>query len=377
MTAPVVVQVADQRALLAQVLDATGAGTPCAVLDVTWPAEVLASARASLRDAADGGDLTSGDLVLFTSGSTARPRPVARTVASWRASVDPLRDVLELEPDDVVWLPGPLWSSLFLYGAWHASVLALDTVLRDESPDAATVVHCVPTQVPDLLQRRGQGELAALRLLVVAGDRLARGRRRDAERLGLRVVEYYGAAELSFVAWRDDDGPLRAFPRVELEVRAGVLWARSPYLARGYLGPADGPFRRDDARWATVGDLASEHPGGVEVLGRGTSAITTGGHTVVVEDVEHWLRRLRGVTDAAVLGVPHARLGQALVAVVVGDVALEDLRRASRELPSASRPRRWLRAGALPRSSAGKLRRHDLLDLAAAQLRWDAPRRQS
>ena len=71
------------------------------------------------------------------------------------------------------------------------------------------------------------------------------------------MVEYYGAAELSFVAWRDRSGPLRAFPGVETDLRDGLLWARSPYLAKGYLSArADRPLRRDSHGWATVGDLA-------------------------------------------------------------------------------------------------------------------------
>ena len=207
---------------------------------------------------------------------------------------------------------------------------------------------------------------------------------------GWRVVEYYGAAELSFVAWRDHDGPLRGFPGVETELRQGVLWARSPYLARGYLTDActprdghsstdgfspgevltppegtGGPFRRDPHGWATVSDLAREADGGVEVLGRGDSAVTSGGHTVVVEEVERLLVGVPGVEEVAVLGVPHPRLGQVLVAVVVGSAVDATLREAFATMPAPSRPRRWLHADALPRTSGGKLRRDALPDLVA------------
>lgn len=363
-TARVVVQVADQRVLLSRVLAATTSGTACAVLDPTWPREVLNAAHAAIDEAAARGRLRGGDLAVFTSGSTAHPRPVVRGVRSWLASVEPLREVLGVRPSDTVWLPGPLWSSLFLYGAWHASVLGLRTVLRDEDPRAGSVVHCVPAQVPDVLQRYLRGEVPGLRLLVVAGDRLPDDLRRRAEREGLRVVEYYGAAELSFVAWRDDDGPLRAFPGVGLDVREDVLWVRSPYLARDCLGRIDGPFRQDDEGWATVGDLASERDEGVEVLGRGTSAITTGGHTVVAEDVERHLHDVPGLRDVAVVGLPHPRLGQLVVAVVVGDVDDGSLRSAAGRLPSPARPRRWLRSASLPRSESGKLLREEAARLA-------------
>ncbi|HZI96024.1 MAG TPA: hypothetical protein VFD41_00710, partial [Actinomycetales bacterium] len=120
-------------------------------------------------------------------------------------------------------------------------------------------------------------------------------------------MEYYGAAELSFVAWRGDDGPLRPFPGARLRVVDGVLWVSSPYLAEGYLSTPPpvikhsdpGPLMRD-GDWATVGDLARSVDGGVEVLGRGDAAVVTGGHTVVAEEVEAAVTALGDVTGAVV-----------------------------------------------------------------------------
>jgi acyl-CoA synthetase (AMP-forming)/AMP-acid ligase II len=179
-------------------------------------------------------------------------------------------------------------------------------------------------------------------------------------------VEYYGAAELSFVAWRDHDGPFRAFPGVEIELRAGVLWARSTFLARGYLtADADGPFRLDPQGWATVEDLARALPDGLEILGRGSAAVTWGGHTVIVEEVERLLCELPEVDDVAVLGMPDPRWGQVLTAVVVGRALDTTLRKAVAVIPAPSRPLRWLHTDVLPRTSSGKLRRDALPDLAA------------
>jgi acyl-CoA synthetase (AMP-forming)/AMP-acid ligase II len=145
-----------------------------------------------------------------------------------------------------------------------------------------------------------------------------------------------------------------------------VLWARSPYLARGYLtAGAQGPFRLDPHGWATVGDLAREVPGGLEVLGRGDTAVTSGGHTVVIEEVERLLQGIQGVDDVAVLGVAHARLGQVLAAVVVGPALDASLRAAVAVMPTPARPRRWLHTDTLPRTSGGKLRRDALPDLVA------------
>ena len=67
---------------------------------------------------------------------------------------------------------------------------------------------------------------------------------------------YYGAAELSFVAWGAHADDLRPFPGVEVSVREGEVWVRSPYLCTGYDGPP-GPLRRDGDGFATVGDRGS------------------------------------------------------------------------------------------------------------------------
>jgi long-chain acyl-CoA synthetase len=380
-----VVQEREQSRLFHVVSRAVRTGDAFAVLDPTWPHPFRAMATGQVEAAASGGRLGRGDMVVFSSGSTGRPRGVLRTTQSWQASVTSLSEITGITDQDRVWLPGPLWSSLFLYGAFHAAAVGAHLTFRSEdsadSADSAdsgvagdsggaTALHCVPSQLPGLLDRADAGGLPFIRLAVVAGDHLPAPLRRRCETAGWRVVEYYGAAELSFVAWRDRDGPFRAFPGAATELRDGILWARSPYLARGYLAAdADGPFRLDPHGWATVGDLARTVTGGLEVLGRGNAAVTSFGHTVVVEEVERLLQLLPGVDEVAVLGMPHPRLGQVLTAVVVGSALDSALRAAVAEIPAPSRPLRWLHADALPRGSGGKLSRDALPDLVARLVR--------
>jgi long-chain acyl-CoA synthetase len=375
-------------------------GDAFAVLDPTWPQAYLGLATGQVEDAVSGGVVGNGDMVVFSSGSTGRPRGIVRTFESWRASFAGFSDITGITSADTVWLPGPLWSSLFLYGALHAAEAGASVLLRDDEPAGATALHCVPSQLPGLLHRAQTGGLPLVRRVVVAGDRCTAALRQQCEQAGWHLVEYYGAAELSIVAWRDHNGGFRSFPGVQTQLRetgftdgtgsrngtglkdgagsrngtglkdgAGAtetLWARSPYVVGGYLSAdADGPFRLDPQGWATVGDLARAVMGGLEVLGRGNLAVTTGGHTVVVEEVERLLRRLPGVDDVAVLGVAHPRLGQLLAAIVVGSAEDASLRAAVAKMPTPSRPRRWLHADALPRTSGGKLRRDALPDLVA------------
>ena len=362
-----VVQEREQPRLYDAVSRAVRTGNAFAVLDPTWPQSFLGLATGQIEDAVSGGVVGDGDMVVFSSGSTGRPRGIVRTVASWQASIASFSDISGITAEDTVWLPGPLWSSLFLYGAFHGGAVGAQVAFRDDDPAGATALHCVPSQLPGLLHRAEAGGLPLVRRAIVAGDHCAGYLREECEAAGWHVVEYYGAAELSLVAWRDRSGPFRAFPGVETELRHGVLWARSPYLAGGYLSVhANGPLRGDPQGWATVSDLAQAVPGGLEVLVRGNSAVSSGGHTVVVEDVERLLSGVPGVDEIAVLGVPHPRLGQMLTAVVVGSAVDGTLRAAVAGMPAPSRPRRWLRADALPRTSGGKLRRDALPELVAA-----------
>ncbi len=148
---------------------------------------------------------------------------------------------------------------------------------------------------------------APLRTVVVAGSVLPDRLADQALARGMTLIEYYGAAELSFVAARRYPAALRPFPGAEVEVRDGTVWVRSPYLSTGYPAGRGGPLRWDEEGFATVGDLADSDPGGgLLIRGRGDSAITTGGATVLAEDVERALAALPQVSEVAVVGVPHA-----------------------------------------------------------------------
>jgi acyl-CoA synthetase (AMP-forming)/AMP-acid ligase II len=207
-------------------------------------------------------------------------------------------------------------------------------------------------------------DLAGVRV-VVAGDRLPRDLADRARATGAQVSHYYGAAELSFVAWGTHEGDLRPFPGAEVQVRGGVLWVRSPYLSLGY-GGADGPFTVDADGFATVGDRGSLEGGILTVAGRGAEAVLTGGATVLVADVELGLRRA-GVRDVVVVGVPHRRLGH-VVAAVVADVAVADrARMAVRDgLSSVQRPRLWFHLPQFPVTASGKVDRAAVAALAGA-----------
>ncbi|AGW40589.1 O-succinylbenzoate-CoA ligase [Leifsonia xyli subsp. cynodontis DSM 46306] len=289
----------------------------------------------------------------LTSGSSGAPRIVLRSEESWAASYAAVAGYLGVERGDAVALPLPASSSLTLFSLAHALAAGLRPAVGAAAAGSAAALHATPQALRAALETPAAS--VPLRSALVGGSHLDPALRSRAAAAGVRLTAYYGAAELSFVAVDSGDG-LRAFPGVDLDLRDGTLWVRSPFLASGYAG-APGPLRRDGA-WATVGDRAESSGGRLRLLGRADDAILSASATIVPEEVEAVLRTAPGVRDAVAFGLPSGPIG-ALVAALVEpesgqDIELSALRAvAAAELATAHRPRRWF-AGALPRSASGK-----------------------
>lgn len=301
----------------------------------------------------------------LTSGTSGAPRIVLRSAASWERSFEPVSALLAVaeEPDveQRILLPSPPASSLTLFSLAHALAGGPRPVLPgDDDRAEATVLHGTPQAVSTALTA---DDLPRLRTVLVGGSHLPADLRAAARARGLRVVAYYGAAELSFVAVDTGDG-LRAFPGVELETKDRELWVRSPFTALGCLG-GTGPVRWD-GEWMSVGDLATLEEGVLTVHGRADAAILTASATVVPDEVEEGLRALPGIADALVVGLPAGGIG-ALVAAMVeveagaaAPTARELRTMAGARFASSHLPRIWFE-GPLPRTVAGKPARAEAL----------------
>jgi acyl-CoA synthetase (AMP-forming)/AMP-acid ligase II len=116
----------------------------------------------------------------------------------------------------------------------------------------------------------------------------------------------------------------------------------------------------DGARWALPGDMATiEADGTIQLLGRGTMCINTGGEKVYPEEVEAVLKSHPRIIDAVVVGVPDPRFGEQVAAVLqpVGGAVLnlEDVRAHCRShLAGHKVPRQVFVVDRVPRSPSGK-----------------------
>jgi long-chain acyl-CoA synthetase len=315
------------------------------------PEVVDVLAADSPLDAFFAADARGAVVALRTSGTSGGARTVVRTTRSWVESFPHVSALTGLDATSRVWVPGPMAASMNLFAATHATWAGAALV---DSLDDASHAQLTPTSLRRALADRPEA-LASVHV-TVAGDGLDHATYEAALAARARVSHYYGAAELSFVAWGDHADTLRPFPGVEVAARDGELWARSPYLCEGYL-ETDRELRRDDDGWMTVGDRGAVTPDRsgdvVRVHGR-DGGITTAGATVLVADVERVLRA-NAAGALMVVGLPHDDLGQVVAAAVTDP---EDVRHlpgvARRELAPEQRPRRWVVLDALPTTDAGK-----------------------
>lgn len=337
-----------------RVREIRAAGDVPLVGDERWPDAQWTAVRALAREATVPGRAGWASL---TSGSGGTPRVVVRTAESWRASFPAVSALLRASAGDSVVLPAPPSSSLTLFSLAHAiDGAGPRPVFGGHTAGAAGAAGAVCFHgTPQGLRRLVESdEPTTVRTALVGGSHLEPDLRDAARARGIRVIGYYGAAELSFVAIDDGTG-LRPFPGVEVDLRDGELWVRSPFVALGYLG-RPGPLRVE-GEWATVGDLAELADGALRIRGRADGAILTASATVIPEEVEAWLRRQAGVRDAVVFGLPAAPVGELVAAMIEPRGAAADVaalrRAAAADLAPANRPRAWF-SGELPRTAAGK-----------------------
>ncbi|MET7841394.1 class I adenylate-forming enzyme family protein [Streptomyces sp. NPDC005356] len=325
-------------------------------------------------------------LVLHTSGTTGLPKPVP--MPQWRLAARARVNggLCALDADSFYGGSAPFHH---MSGLGNMSVAlaagALITGLPGFSVDGwrllrergITHTSMVPAML-EMLLAAGEAHHESLRVLQYGGAPIlpATLRRVYQSMPGVRMLNMFGQTEGSpvsvltpeehreAVAGRTEllGSVGKAAPGIELDIRAAGPDGAGEVYARG-----DHLFAVDDDGWLATGDLGHiASDGYLYLAGRKNDMIIRGGENVHPLEVETVLVSHPDVAEAAVIGVPDARLGQTVVAFVVpahpgAAPDPEKLRTHTREQLSGYKvPVRWHTVDALPRNPNGKLLRRSL-----------------
>lgn len=311
------------------------------------------------------GDLRDPMTVMHTSGTTSAPRPVVLSYGNWLASAEGSAGALGRDLDERWLCPMPLVHVGGLSVLIRSVIYGTTAILHDrfdteavlaELTDPArriTLVSLVPTMLARLLDA-GLSDPPTLRWALLGGGPIAPALLERARDAGVPVAPSYGMTEAcSQIATFG-----RALPGTEVELAEdGEILVRGETVAAGALA---------DDGWLHTGDLGRfDERSRLQIIGRKSDTIVTGGENVAPAEVEAVLLEHPDVADAAVHPRADPEWGEAVIAtIVVRDGAQprpEELREfCAGRVARFKVPKAFEFASELPRTPSGKLLRREL-----------------
>ncbi len=360
--------------------------------------------------------------ILYTSGSTAKPKGILHTSGGFLTGVVATHSaVFDLKPDtDVYWCAADIgWVTGHSYIVYGPLANGCTSVLYEGAPDfphkgrwweivqqyGVTILYTAPTAIRTFIKWGREipdgFDLSSLRLLGSVGEPIN-------PRAWLWYREVIGGGRCPIVDtwWQTETGQImitplpgivatkpgsatRVFPGIGaavatssgdvVEQGGGFLTLRRPWpgMARTLYGDPDRFVKTYWERWGRdvydVGDAARvDEDGYFWILGRTDDVINVSGHRLSTMEVESALVSHDGVAEAAVIGQPDEQTGQAIAAFVTleggvhGDHELvEELRaHVADRIGKLARPKRIIWADDLPKTRSGKIMRRLLRDIA-------------
>ncbi len=340
-------------------------------------------------------------LMLYTSGTTGRPKGVPRRHMAERAAAVAHVAQNTYRHGEITLGVMPLYHTMGVRSLLAMSLIGGSFVClrRFEPADAlrlivgerVTCLYLVPTlyhallEVPDF----AQADISRVRLLGFAGASMTDGllkRLVDAFQPQL-FVNHYGSSEVYTCAIHQD-APSKpgSAGRAALNQRLRVVdvTARDPEVTcpfgvegeiivdlkgdeafEGYWRRPDGDAKSIIKGWYFTGDMGRlDEEGDLFVTGRTDDMIITGGENVSPVEVESFISMMPGVGDVAVVGLPDERWGQIVAAFIITSPGLDAAMieaHCRQGLATHKRPRKIVFVEELPKSPVGKLLRRLLV----------------
>ena len=365
------------------------------------------SAARTAEPAAEFADPDSVAVVLFTSGTTSKPKAVELTHNNLTSYITGSVEFDSAEPGDAALICVPPYhiagvsaalSNLYA-GRKMVYLPQFDArewvrLVRDEGVSSATVVPTMLDRIITVLEE-APTPLASLRTLAYGGSKVALPLVRKALSLlpGVGFVNAYGLTETSSTiavltpddhraALGSDDAAVarrlgsvgQPVPGVEVQIRAddgtvlgagetGELFVRGEQVSGRYTGIGS---VLDAEGWFPTKDVAMlDDEGYLFIGGRSNDTIIRGGENIAPAEIEDVLVEHASVRDCAVVGVEDSEWGQIIVAVVVpsgAEPSPDELREYVRgQLRGSRTPDRIVFRDELPTNATGKVLRRDLV----------------
>ena len=324
--------------------------------------------------------------LIYTSGTTGRSKGAMLSHGNLAANATALHQIWAFSPDDVLLHALPTFHVHGLFVAMHCAFLSgAPMVWLPKFDDArvmtalarSTVMMGVPTFYTRLLANPAFTREAAahMRLFISGSAPLLESTFAEFEaRTGKRILERYGMSEAVIIT----SNPLVGeripgsvgYPLLGVELRiaggdqTGVIQIRGPSVFSAYWRMPDKTAEEFTDGFFITGDVGRQDPDGrVWISGRAKDLIISGGYNVYPKEIELILDEMIGVTESAVVGIPHPDFGEGVVAVVIGQgteaAMIADCRR---RLAPYKSPKRIVFVDELPRNAMGKVQKNLLRD---------------
>ncbi len=366
-------------------------------------------ATGSLIERAGGAPLDRDDAVcapddlaaiLYTSGTTGRPKGAMLTHRNLQSNAETLKDIWRFTGDDVLLNALPIFHTHGLFVAANVTLMVggsmiflpkLDLELIFRFLPRSTTMMGVPTFYVRLLQdqRLSRESTAHIRLFVSgSAPLLAETHAEWQARTGHAVLERYGMTETGMNTSNPYDGPRVAgsvgppLPDVQIRIadpetgapipqgEIGMIEVKGPNVFKGYWRMPEktaSEFRPDG--FFITGDLGIiDAQGYVSIVGRGKDLVISGGYNVYPKEVETEIDGIHGVDESAVIGVLHPDFGEGVTAVccLKPGAMLDEaqvLSHLAGRLAKYKQPKRVIFVDALPRNTMGKVQKAALREM--------------
>ena len=345
-------------------------------------------------------------MILYTSGTTSKPKGVVTTHANIEAQITALIEAWQWRPSDRIPLFLPLHHihgiiNVLSCALWSGAAVDaypsfdLPRILARCAQQRYTLFMAVPTIYVKLIQAfeaappdeqaSWRDGFAAMRLMVSGSAALpASVHRRWTELTGQTLLERYGMTEIGMALSHPLEGERRPgavgipLPGVELRLKTeagdvviqdgvpGEIQVRGPAVFLEYWNRPQTTQESFDDGWFRTGDIAVRENGQYRIMGReSVDIIKSGGYKLSALEIEAALLDHPAIDQCAVVGVPDPTWGEAVAVAVVtrgsAPLELDELRAWCRQrLAKYKIPKLLRNVHALPRNAMGKVTKPDV-----------------